>query len=99
MTKAESEHMSKVAELGCIACFIDGNHGTPPELHHIRETAGAGQRASNFEVIPLCPAHHRGTMHKPGRDGHVPSIHRDRLAFIELYGSELDLLSAVSDML
>lgn len=87
--------MAKVAALGCIACEMDGNHGTPPELHHARETAGVGQRASNYEVIPLCPAHHRGTMHRPGRDDHVASIHRDRLAFIELYGSESELIQLV----
>lgn len=87
--------MSAVAAQGCIACRIDGNPGTPCELHHLRETAGMGQRASDNEVIGLCAAHHRGTMHRPGRDGHVPSIHLDRRAFIAEYGTELELLAMV----
>jgi len=42
--KARIAHFERVAALGCIACLIDGNPGTPAELHHIRETAGGGQR-------------------------------------------------------
>lgn len=94
MSKAK-KRMGAVAAQGCIACRMDGNPGTPCELHHIRETAGMGQRASDDDVLPLCPMHHRGTMHRPGRDGHVPSIHLDRLAFIAEYGTELELLEKV----
>lgn len=59
MTKAEKEHLERVAALGCIICHA------PAEIHHLRrnpvtgEHLGMGQRASNFHVIPLCPRCHR----------------------------------------
>lgn len=93
-SKATKEHMSRVAELGCIACLIAGHPGTPAELHHPRANAGAGQRAPDIDVIPLCPAHHRGTCH-PG----VPSIHLSRMTFIATFGSEAELLGIVRTML
>ena len=64
-TKAEKEHYDKVARLGCILCYTQGNEGTPAELHHIRR---AGKR-SDAPVIPLCPYHHRGSggIHGMGR--------------------------------
>src|SRR6185312_3564816 len=90
-SKATKAHMSRVAELGCIACLIAGTPGTPPELHHPRTDAGAGQKAPDSDVIPLCPAHHRGTMHPS-----VPSIHLDRMKFIEAFGTEDELLAMVN---
>ena len=90
MTKDEKDHLSKVAELGCVACLIQGTPGTPCEIHHIREGQGRGQRASNYEVVGLCPPHHRGTMHPK-----VPSIHMAKRAFIEQFGTEQELLEHV----
>lgn len=46
-------HMGRVAELGCLICR------QPAEVHHCRAYAGAGQRATDFHTIPLCPRHHR----------------------------------------
>lgn len=89
-SKATKAYMDRVAELGCIACLIAGTPGTPPELHHPRTDAGAGQKAPDSDVIPLCPPHHRGTMHPA-----VPSIHLDRLKFIETFGSEMALQDMV----
>jgi hypothetical protein len=99
MTKEEKQRLGRLAAMGCIACRLDGNAGTPAEIHHLRETAGMGQRAGNDEAIPLCPAHHRGTMHRPGRDGHVPSVHMDRLAFVAEYGNESELLARAVEIL
>jgi hypothetical protein len=92
-SKAMQSHMDRVAEMGCIACALSGNPGTPAELHHPRTDAGGGQKAPDSDVIPLCPAHHRGTLHPK-----VPSIHRDRSAFIETFGSEADLLAWVRNV-
>ena len=55
-----SEHMGRVAGLGCILCRELGWGDTPAEVHHIREGQGAAMRASDFLTIPLCPEHHRG---------------------------------------
>lgn len=86
-TKAEKQHLSKVASIGCIACNQLGFFGSPAEIHHCREGQGRGQRASNFDVIPLCPAHHRGTDHP-----RTASIHMDKRNFIAQFGTELELL-------
>jgi hypothetical protein len=92
-SKATKAYMDRVAALGCIACRQMG-HFTAPELHHPRANAGAGQKAPDSDVIPLCPPHHRGTHHP-----RVPSIHLDRLAFIERFGTEADLLAKVRTLL
>lgn len=55
MNKAEKEHLSKVASVGCIVCRNLGFGESPAEIHHVRTGQGMGQRASNYEVIPLCP--------------------------------------------
>ena len=93
-TKAMKAYMGRVAELGCIACRMTGYHGTPAELHHPRANAGGGQKSPDSDVIPLCPAHHRGTMHPI-----IPSIHRDRLNFIRLFGTEYSLVARVHAVL
>ena len=87
-TKAEKLHMSKVAELGCIACRKLGYLDTPAELHHIRDSVGLGQRSSHLEVIPLCPSHHRLM---------PDAIHQSKVNFIERFGSERELLEEVLD--
>jgi len=92
--KARIAHFERVAALGCIACLMDGNPGTPPELHHPRSSAGMGQKAPDTDVLPLCHRHHRGTDHP-----RTPSIHLDRLAFIERYGSETELLARTRALL
>jgi len=93
MTKAEKQHLNRVAALGCVACFIQGTPGTPAEIHHPRAGRGKGQRAGHMDGIPLCPAHHRGTHHPA-----VPSIHLAKLAFIERFGTEEKLLQLVQQL-
>lgn len=93
MTKAEKAHLSRVAALGCIACYLQGTPGTPAEIHHPRAGRGKGQRASHIDGIPLCPAHHRGTHHPA-----VPSIHLAKRAFIERFGTEETLLELVRQL-
>lgn len=63
-TKAERDHMDKVASLPCAICGIHGVH-----VHHIRTGIGMGRRASNFDTLPLCPEHHQGMtgIHGMGR--------------------------------
>jgi hypothetical protein len=78
--------MSRVAELGCIIC------GSPAELHHPRTGQGMGQRASNFDVIPLCFQHHRGGKHGV-------AYHSGRKAFEANFGTEEQLLQKVKQRL
>ena len=61
MRKREAEYLSKVADIGCIICYRAGYTGTPAEIHHIRGLGlGMGVRNSHYNVLPLCPEHHRG---------------------------------------
>ena len=89
-------YMSMAASLGCIACEMDGYFGTPAELHHPRAKAGMAERGSDMEVIPLCPAHHRGI------GGHVypngeefPTIHLQTGWFRWKYGEDAELSEQV----
>lgn len=53
-TAACREHMSLVAQLPCVICGA-----TPVELHHVAHGRFSQRRASDMDVIPLCPTHHR----------------------------------------
>lgn len=67
---------SSVASLPCALCGVQ-----PVELHHIREGQGAGQRAQDTLVLPLCPEHHRGNngFHGLGKRGFYRMYKRDEL--------------------
>lgn len=86
--KAEREHLNRVAELCCIACRNAGLGETPAEIHHIRVGQGRGQRASDYDTIPLCPFHHR-------QGGHGNAIHAGQQAWEAVHGTELELLAQV----
>lgn len=92
-TADERKHMARVAQMPCIVCWTErGPHDPlPVELHHPRSGTGMGQRASHFDVIPLCVQHHRGNLgvHGLGVKG-----------FEEHYGySEADMLYRLREML
>ena len=86
------KHMARVAELGCIVCRNTGYGYSIAEVHHIREGAGMGKRASNFDTIPLCPNHHRN-------GGHGIAFHAGKRTWQELYGTESELLEQVKGLL
>lgn len=89
MKKSEKEHLNKVSELGCVACFVQfGGWGTPAEIHHLRSTAGMGQRSRS--VIGLCHKHHR-------TGGHGVAIHAGQKTFEATFGTELELLELVEN--
>lgn len=85
MTKNEKLHLRKVAEMGCIACRKLGYYDTPAEIHHIKKGV-MGKRATNYEVIPLCPHHHRTSNE---------SYHLNPLGFTEQFGTQQELLNEV----
>lgn len=93
MTNKDRQHLGRLAALGCIACYLQGTPGTPAEIHHPRAGTGVGMKASHKQAIPLCPAHHRGTAHPA-----VPSIHLAKLAFIDAFGTEQELLQLVQQL-
>lgn len=88
MTKSDRKYLSWVAAMGCIVCRNLGYENTPSEIHHLRTGQGAGQRASNQTVIPLCPQHHR-------LGGYGVAIHAGQRQWEKLYGTEIKLLAQV----
>src|SRR5690349_2812474 len=65
--RAESDHMGKVAALGCIVCRNKGYPDTPAEIQHVIDQKNRDR--NHLRVIPLCPIHHRtGLLHNPVRD-------------------------------
>ena len=83
-TAAESSYIARVVAAGCIVCRNLGYGETPAEAHHIGNGT-MGKRASNYEVIALCPSHHR-------HGGHGVAVHAGRQAFEARYGTEQELL-------
>jgi len=81
-TRAEREHMSKVASLGCWICQ------RPANVHHIRPIGlGIGRRSSHYDTIPLCYDHHQGQF----------SIHNCKQQFEDRYGKETFILQEVKN--
>ena len=90
-TKSNKEklHMSIVAGLGCLICNKMGFPDSPAELHHIKDKTGMGRKASNFEVIPLCPRHHRHG---------VAAYHYRPTSFTKKLGTQKELLNETLTM-
>lgn len=91
-TKAEKQYLNKVADLGCIVCRNERLGKSPAEIHHIRNGQGMSQRASNYEVIPLCHAHHR-------TGGYGVAFHAGKSGFESKFGTEKQLLEQVKGLL
>lgn len=56
MTRKASDHMDRIAAVGCILCRELGRDYAPAQVHHIGDTSDR----SDFLTIPLCPEHHQG---------------------------------------
>lgn len=107
-TKAEKDHMGRVAALGCVVCRNNGFIGTPPEIQHIIDIHNRDR--NHLRVIPLCTIHHRTGLRYP-----LPYIkandltgwarwrevgyHQTPKEFKRRYGAQRDLLKQVEDML
>lgn len=91
-TKAEKAHLNALADIGCIVCLNLGYGKTPAEIHHIRHGVGIGQRNSHKNAIPLCHKHHR-------TGGYGIALHSGQKAFEAKYGTEVELLAQVNELL
>jgi len=85
VSKHEKSHMNSIAEFGCLICHKMGFPKSPCELHHIKEKGKSkmGKKASNYEVIGLCPTHHRHSKE---------SYHYSPKDFTKKWGSQKALL-------
>lgn len=80
-------YLDRVARLGCLVCYLKhGASETPAEIHHRRTGTGAGRRASDADVIPLCPHHHRGAegIHGMGRKAWERWLGKTEVEMVEL---------------
>lgn len=91
MRKAESNHIGKVVEMGCIVCVNLGYGETPAVPHHIGNQS-MGMKATNYEVIPLCPHHHN-------QGGIGEAVHSGRESFESNFGTEQELLEQTMNWL
>lgn len=87
MTKAERLHYARLVSIGCIVCLRAGHGHSQPEIHHVRNGAGMGQKSHWKLALPLCHAHHR-------TGGYGVALHAGQAGFEKLYGTELELLDA-----
>ena len=87
----EKRHMDRVADMGCIVCRDFHHVYSPAAIHHIGNGT-MGKRASNYEVLPLCPMHHQ-------HGGYGIAVHAGRKAWEAAYGTERELLERVNNEL
>ena len=85
-TKAEREHMGKVAALGCQACAVLGYPDTPCEIHHL------DRARIHTRVIGLCAYHHR-------HGGHGEAVHNGTPTWEAKFGTQEELLAKVLTLL
>jgi hypothetical protein len=100
-TKAESEHMARVASLGCIVTRMNYGAYADADVHHM--TSG-GRRLGHFCTIPLTPWYHRaapniGMTPEHMRSVYGPSLAESRREFEQWFGTELELLEEVNKCL
>ena len=79
-------HLARVKKLPCVICL---KHG-PSDAHHVICGRYGSAKASDFEVIPLCKAHHQ--------DG-PDAIHNGKESWFEKYGEDHKYLPLVDQWL
>lgn len=101
-TKAEQARFSKLHELGCIACRLNGHEGSGyVQIHHL---LSGNKRRGHDATIPLCPWCHTGMPFDSRSagwflDNFGPSYHRHKRAFQAAYGSDDELLAMVNELI
>lgn len=89
MTKAERQHLDRVASLPCVLCLELGQQQqSPTNIHHVREGQGMSQRASNFLTVALCRDCHQGPK----------GLHGDKTMLQIAKVDELDLLAKTIEL-
>jgi hypothetical protein len=91
-SKGDKHLWNAMAQLGCIACWKDGNTNNQVSIHHIdgRTKPGAHQK-----VLPLCAGHHQDGTGIPG----LVAVHPWKARFEARYGKQTKLLSECLEMI
>ena len=86
------KHLGKVAEMACMACRIEpAPRARRLNLHHLCGI-GAGKKASDLLVFPLCEFHHQ-----VGGVGHA--IHAEVEIWEEKFGTQKSLILEIHEKL
>lgn len=85
-TAAGLSHMRRVKSLPCVIC-----HRPPPsDAHHVFCGRYGQSRASDFDTIPLCKAHHQNG---------PEAIHQNKRQWQERHGPDHSYLEIVKEWL
>jgi len=99
-TKAQQRRFDDLKQMGCIIELIRSGRYRPPDIHHICE---GGKRKGHDFTLPLSSWHNRGWEPNMTKDESYailgPSFYNDKAEFIKEYGTELELLDKVNEML
>jgi len=79
-------HLARVKSLPCVVCRKPG----PSDAHHVICDRYGQRKASDFETIPLCKAHHQ--------DG-PEAIHNGKASWVEKHGPDHGFLPLVDEWL
>ncbi len=91
-TAEEKRFHNRLAELGCIACRLDGNYNPVVSIHHID---GRTKPGAHMRVLPLCAGHHQDGTGAPG----LIAVHPWKRRFEDRYGRQDDLLAMCVEIL
>jgi hypothetical protein len=82
----DPDYLARVADLPCCVCELLGvEQKFSTEVHH-KLVRGKGIRASDYETMPLCFAHHSAQTPLPF--GHA--VHKGTKSFEAQYGTQDD---------
>ena len=83
--------MDLISQVGCIVCKVHYDCFTPAEVHHID---GKTKPGAHLKTIGLCYRHHREGVNN---EMYV-SRHPFKAEFVKRYGTEMDLLEKVKEL-
>ena len=104
-TVAQAARFARMIELGCIACRMNAESGTPTlrpyapklDIHHL--TNGA-RRLGHDQTLCLCQFHHKGDWWPFPDKGYSqmleiygPAYHRSKRVFFDVYGGDAEMLA------
>lgn len=81
-TEKARAYLARVKSLPCVICHKPG----PSDAHHVICDRYGSRKASDFDTIPLCKAHHQ-----EGPD----AIHNGKASWVEKYGPDHGYIAAV----
>ena len=91
-TAAEKRFHNEIVQLGCIACWLDGNHNPVTSIHHME---GRTKPGAHMQVLPLCAGHHQDGTGIPG----LIAVHPWKRRFEDKYGTQEELLELCHELL